>query len=182
MEIFRYNKVLLKLAGLSTTPIDSKLYKYLPHFWLMSVSIIIIPSIMYVTENLADLSETTDVYYVVASNLESVVKFYLLWSHMNGIKTIMELLQSIVNESKCLRLQPLSAFLIVFHRNCTTFSTCLCQGQMDFGKFDKSLQHRIRNGMCYCGGRSFPLCSRRHNPRQSRGMDFALQNQVSCIK
>lgn len=101
MEIFIWNKILLKISGLSANSATSK-SRWIPYFWTLGVAAILIPSVNYLKENLADLADTTDVYYVITGATQTLVKFYVLWSRIEDVYHLFEALQRIVDESKCL--------------------------------------------------------------------------------
>lgn len=92
------------MAGLSTTPVASSFYQWLPRAWLVAHCAIVIPMLNYVIANLSDLVDTTDVYYVLAGVFQIATKFYVLWSHMPEVIRLIDELQDIVNRREC-RLQ-----------------------------------------------------------------------------
>lgn len=97
MDILKLNKSLLKLAGLSTGTGSSRA-KWLRWFWLASISTIVIPCVNYVAEHIDDLADTTDVYYVLMSIFQTLVKYGVFWFHLNEITQLLDKVQARCDE------------------------------------------------------------------------------------
>lgn len=68
MEILQFNKFLFKVIGLSFTVLDrrfAKYYKYLPWFWLISVSGVTFPVLYFVTKNTMNLATPNALFYLL---------------------------------------------------------------------------------------------------------------------
>ena len=91
--IFRLNRSILKIAGLSPGQTAS----WRPWFWMLATGAIAIPLLNYAVANVADLTDTTDVYYVLQGMAQTLVKFYVFWSHMEEVNQVLDDFQRIVD-------------------------------------------------------------------------------------
>lgn len=102
LEIFHYNKIMLKFAGLSITPVSNVFYRLVPFFWLMAATAIILPSINYLSEHLTDIADTSDVYYTLVGSVLIAGKFGVIWSRLEEVELILGDLQRIVDRRESL--------------------------------------------------------------------------------
>ena len=100
MDIFELNKILLKIAGLSVTPVNHKYYKWLPHMWLGNILCLIVASITFVVLERPPISDATQIFYCIGCSTQFATKFALIWRRKNDVIAQMDALQEIVDESE----------------------------------------------------------------------------------
>ena len=98
-EILEAIKLALWNAGLSTTPVAGKYYKWLPYLWMLGSMLFVPPHIDYVLRFHPEPAVITQTFYILCGwVLLGALRFRLLWSHMDTVKEIFDGLQRTVND------------------------------------------------------------------------------------
>lgn len=113
MKVLHINKLLLKIMGLLKTNDESDCRRFLTIFWLFFALILVPPSITYVYENITDTTKTTEIIYVIATNISSAIKTGYFLFYRESINAILSKLQEIVDKSNFIYI-TFKTFLICY--------------------------------------------------------------------
>lgn len=99
MKVLHINKLLLRIMGLLKVNNESDYCVWLTVFWLIFALILVPPSVTYVYENITDTTKTTEIIYVIATNISSAIKTGYFLFYRESINAILSKLQEIVGIS-----------------------------------------------------------------------------------
>lgn len=103
MDIFKINKIFLKISGLFMTSVAWKHYKWVPYLWILAFSAPIIPLIGYIVASRSELANLTEGYYPLVTVVQNMLKLCIFWSNIGIVKNILEELECITEERKCFK-------------------------------------------------------------------------------
>lgn len=103
MKVLAINKILLKTMGLLGSNPKSNYCIRLTIFWLFLTLILVPLSFTYVCENITDTTKTTEIIYVIATNISSAIKTGYFLVYRDSINDILKRLQETVDKRKITR-------------------------------------------------------------------------------